>query len=85
MIKKICIYQRAINVANYVIETNATVRAAAQHFGISKSTVYNDLTQRLPEVSPILYSHYVRPVLEKNKQERSSRANEAKRKKYTLY
>ena len=57
---------RAELLADYVIETGATVRATAIHFGISKSTVHKDVTFRLRSVNPSLYSG-VRAVLEKNK------------------
>ena len=49
------IEERACELAVYMIETGATVRAAAKHFGISKSTVHKDLSQRLPKYHPILY------------------------------
>ena len=73
--------QRACALAVYMIETGATVRAAANHFGISKSTVHKDLQERLPRCSPALYTQ-VRKVLEQNKQERHIRGGLATRKKY---
>ena len=73
--------QRACELAVYMIETGATVRAAAQHFGISKSTVHKDLSQRLPQYNKILYEQ-VRKVLDINKQERHIRGGLATRKKY---
>ncbi len=75
------IEQRACELAVYMIETGATVRAAAQHFGVSKSTVHKDLSQRLPEYNRILYSK-VRNVLELNKAERHIRGGMATRQKY---
>ena len=75
------IEQRSKKLAVYIIETGATVRAAASHFGISKSTVHKDLQQRLPRCSPSLYMQ-VRQVLELNKQERHIRGGMATRKKY---
>ena len=72
---------RACQLAVYVIETGATVRAAAQHFGISKSTVHKDLSQRLKQYHPALYAQ-VREVLDVNKQERHIRGGLATRKKY---
>ena len=75
------IEERACALAVYIIETGATVRAAASHFGISKSTVHKDLQQRLPDDNPTLYAQ-VRPVLEFNKQERHIRGGLATRKKY---
>ena len=73
--------KRACELAVYMIETGATVRAAAQHFGISKSTVHKDLTQRLEPCSKALYVQ-VRQILDLNKQERHIRGGLATRKKY---
>ena len=73
--------KRAQNLAVYIIETGATVRTAARHFGISKSTVHKDLTQRLKSYDQGLYLQ-VRKVLEVNKQERHIRGGMATRRKY---
>lgn len=75
------IEERACALAVYMIETGATVRAAAQHFGISKSTVHKDLQQRLPRYNHALYIQ-VRKVLDINKQQRHIRGGMATRKKY---
>ena len=75
------IEQRACRLAVYMIETGATVRAAAKHFGISKSTVHKDLQQRLSRSNPALYAQ-VRQILDLNKQERHIRGGLATRKKY---
>ena len=75
------IEKRACDLAVYVIETGATVRAAAQHFGISKSTVHKDLTYRLKQSNYSLYLQ-VREILDRNKQERHIRGGMATRKKY---
>lgn len=75
------IEKRACELAVYMIETGATVRAAAQHFGISKSTVHKDLSQRLPQYNRVLYEK-VRHVLEINKQERHIRGGIATQRKY---
>ncbi len=75
------IEERACALAVYIIETGATVRAAARHFGISKSTVHKDLQERLQKHNPTLYAQ-VRPVLELNKQERHIRGGLATKKKY---
>lgn len=75
------IEERACEVAVYMIETGATVRAAASHFGISKSTVHKDLSQRLPHYNPQLYQQ-VRKILDQNKMERHIRGGLATRKKY---
>ena len=73
--------ERACELAVYMIETGATVRATAQHFGISKSTVHKTLTQRLRMCNYPLYTQ-VRKVLDKNKQERHIRGGMATRRKY---
>jgi len=75
------IERRACELAVYIIETGATVRAAAQHFGISKSTVHKDLSQRLPHLNRSLYRQ-VRCVLDKNKAQRHIRGGIATREKY---
>jgi putative DeoR family transcriptional regulator (stage III sporulation protein D) len=64
-----------------MIETGATVRAAANHFHISKSTVHKDLSQRLPKYNLVLYTK-VRQILDRNKQERHIRGGMATKKKY---
>lgn len=73
--------QRACELAVYIIETGATVRTAAQHFGISKSTVHKDLTQRLPQYNRTLYQQ-VRIIMELNKSERHIRGGLATKRKY---
>ena len=73
--------RRACELAVYIIETGATVRAAAQHFKISKSTVHKDLSQRLPQLHPGLYVQ-VRHILDVNKRERHIRGGLATREKY---
>ena len=75
------IEERACDLAVYLIETGATVRAAAQHFGISKSTVHKDLSQRLPQINKHLYRQ-VRHVLDENKAQRHIRGGMATRRKY---
>lgn len=75
------IEERACELAVYVIDNNATVRAAAKHFHISKSTVHKDLTQRLPIINPLLFSK-VRLILEKNKAQRHIRGGMATKMKY---
>ena len=75
------IEERACELAVYMIETGATVRAAARHFGISKSTVHKDLQQRLPQYNRILYEK-VRKVLDENKQQRHIRGGMATKRKY---
>lgn len=78
---KVYIEERAIELANYIIEKRTTVRAAAKKFGISKSTVHKDVTERLVKVNPEL-ANSVRVVLEENKAERHIRGGEATKAKY---
>ena len=75
------IEERACQLAVYMIENNATVRAASNHFGISKSTVHKDLQQRLPQCNQILYEQVLQ-ILDQNKRERHIRGGMATRKKY---
>lgn len=73
--------ERCVTLGLYIVENNATVRNAAKQFGISKSTVHQDVTMRLEQVSPQLFEQ-VRAVLQQNKQERHIRGGEATKKKY---
>ena len=73
--------QRACELAVYMIETGATVRNAAKHFGVSKSTVHKDISCRLKKIDPTLYRK-VRRVLDLNKQERHIRGGIATQRKY---
>lgn len=75
------IEQRACDLAVYIIENKSTVRAAAARFGISKSTVHKDITERLVKVNPALYRQ-VRELLDLNKAERHIRGGLATRRKY---
>lgn len=75
------IAQRACDIAVYIIEKKATIRSAAQHFGVSKSTVHKDLSQKLPQCNLSLYDR-VRCVLEVNKAQRHIRGGDATRRKY---
>ena len=75
------IEERACQLALYIIENKATVRAAAHKFGISKSTVHKDLSERLPAFNQSLY-HQDKSVLDENKAERHIRGGIATRKKY---
>ena len=72
---------RAIEIAEYIIEMKATVRQAAKKFGVSKSTVHKDVTERLEEIDSKL-ADKTRQVLEFNKAERHLRGGEATRIKY---
>ena len=73
--------ERAERLAQYIIENRTTVRAAAQKFGISKSTVHTDISERLPQFNRSLYLQ-VKEVLEVNKAQRHIRGGIATRKKY---
>lgn len=75
------IEERAVSLANYIIENNATVRQAAKEFGISKSTVHKDVTERLKVVNPAL-AKKTRSVLDVNKSERHIRGGLATKEKY---
>ena len=75
------IEQRVYELAVYITETGATVRKAAQHFGISKSTVHKDISQRLPYYNRRLYQQ-VRCILDENKAQRHIRGGIATQQKY---
>lgn len=75
------IAERAVRLAEYITENRATVRAAAKKFGVSKSTVHKDITERLENVDPELYAQ-VRDLLELNKAERHIRGGMATRDKF---
>lgn len=78
---KTYIEERAMEIAKYIIENNATVRQTAKQFGISKSTVHKDVTERLPQINPAL-AQSARKVLDVNKSERHIRGGLATREKY---
>ena len=75
------IEERAAALAQYIIENKATVRAAAAKFGVSKSTVHKDLSERLPAYNRALYLQ-VKEVLDENKAQRHIRGGLATRRKY---
>lgn len=75
------IEERAIEIASYIIEKKATVRQTAKKFGISKSTVHKDVSERLPEINQSLAAQ-VRKVLDVNKSERHIRGGMATKEKY---
>ena len=78
---KFSVEERACELAEYIIEHRATVRAAAKRFGISKSTVHKDVTERLREIDRSLYLK-VREILIENKSERHIRGGMATKQKY---
>lgn len=73
--------ERAIELGEYIVENKTTVRDAAKQFGVSKSTVHTDVSQRLRRLNPGLY-HEVRAVLDVNKAQRHIRGGIATREKY---
>ncbi|GFI08018.1 MAG: sporulation transcriptional regulator SpoIIID [Lachnospiraceae bacterium] len=75
------IEERAVAIANYIIENNATVRQTAKRFGISKSTVHKDVAERLTHINPSL-AKQARIVLDINKSERHIRGGMATKEKY---
>lgn len=74
--------QRAVMLGQYIIENRATVRSAAKKFGISKSTVHKDVSERLKKENPMLYKE-VKNILEINKRERHIRGGLATKRKYS--
>ena len=73
--------ERAIRLGEYIVQSGATVRAAAKVFGISKSTVHKDVTERLEHIDTALWGE-VKEVLERNKAQRHIRGGNATRRKY---
>ena len=75
------IEERACEAGEYILENHTTVRAAAAHFGISKSTVHKDLSERLAACDRVLYGQ-VKAILDENKSQRHIRGGMATRRKY---
>lgn len=75
------IEERAVEIAWYIIENKATVRQTAKMFGVSKSTIHKDVTERLQQINPSL-ARQAREVLDKNKSERHIRGGLATKEKY---
>ncbi len=75
------IRDRVLELSQYIIENGATVRQAAKRYGVSKSTVHKDITERLPQLNEATAA-WVRAVLDTNKAERHLRGGEATRQKY---
>ncbi len=73
--------ERAIELGKYIVENKATVRSAAKRFGISKSTVHKDVSERLEKIDHILFAQ-VKEILEENKAQRHIRGGLATREKY---
>ena len=79
---KTSIEERAIQIAQYIIDSKDTVRGAARKFGISKSTVHKDVSERLKKINPSL-AKQVRVILDENKAERHMRGGMATKLKYS--
>ena len=79
--KGISIEERAVELARYIIDSKDTVRGTAKKFGISKSTVHKDVTERMKKINPILAKN-VREILDENKAERHIRGGMATKLKY---
>lgn len=77
------ISERAVRCAEYIVQTECTVRACSARFSVSKSTIHKDMTERLPHIDKILYEE-VRAVLDKNLQERHIRGGNATKRKYEI-
>ncbi|MDR5659704.1 sporulation transcriptional regulator SpoIIID [Serpentinicella sp. ANB-PHB4] len=75
------IEKRVVQIANYILDEKATVRQTAKVFGVSKSTVHKDVTERLPKINPLV-ANQVKDVLDINKAERHIRGGKATRMKY---
>jgi putative DeoR family transcriptional regulator (stage III sporulation protein D) len=75
------IEERAMEIAEYIITEKATVRQTAKVFGVSKSTVHKDVTERLPKINPLV-AVQVKRILDKNKAERHIRGGKATKMKY---
>ena len=75
------IEKRVLEISNYILESGSTVRQTASVFGVSKSTVHKDVTERLPLINEMV-ARRVRDILENNKAERHLRGGEATRQKY---
>lgn len=75
------IEERTLEIAEYILNERATVRQAASIFGVSKSTVHKDVTERLPKINPLI-AKAVKEILEINKAERHIRGGEATKLKY---
>lgn len=78
----VSIEERAIELAHYIIDSKDTVRGAAKKFGISKSTVHKDVSERLKKINPNL-ANQVRVILDENKAERHIRGGMATKMKYS--
>lgn len=76
------IEKRVVQIGNYIIGEEATVRQTARIFGVSKSTVHKDVTERLPKINPLM-ANQVKDILDANKAERHIRGGKATKMKYS--
>ncbi|KAA3387782.1 sporulation transcriptional regulator SpoIIID [Akkermansia muciniphila] len=81
---KSIVEERAVELGEYIVNQRATVRATAKRFGVSKSTVHKDVSERLKKISPTLYKQ-VNDVLQLNKAERHIRGGQATKIKYLAH
>jgi putative DeoR family transcriptional regulator, stage III sporulation protein D len=77
------IEERVLEVAKYIIDSRATIRKAARMFGVSKSTVHKDITERLPKINPQIAKE-AKDILDLNKAERHIRGGKATKLKYVV-
>ena len=82
MERNVSIEERAVELAQYIIDSKDTVRGTAKKFGISKSTVHKDVSERLKKINPLL-AKQVRIILDENKAERHIRGGLATKRKYS--
>jgi putative DeoR family transcriptional regulator (stage III sporulation protein D) len=75
------IEERVLEVANYIIDSKATIRKTAKVFGVSKSTIHKDMTERLPKINPAI-AQEAKYILDLNKSERHIRGGKATKLKY---
>lgn len=75
------IEERVLEVANYIIDSKATIRKTAKVFGVSKSTIHKDMTERLPKINPTIAKE-AKTILDLNKAERHIRGGKATKMKY---
>lgn len=82
MERNVSIEERAVELAQYIIDSKDTVRGTAKKFGVSKSTVHKDVSERLKKINPLL-AKQVRVILDENKAERHIRGGMATKRKYS--
>ena len=78
------IEERVLGVAKYIIDSKSTIRKTAMAFGVSKSTIHKDMTERLPKINPIIAKE-AKHILDLNKAERHIRGGKATKMKYSRF